>query len=256
MSATIYLRGDDCPTMEVLKEHFTNLGVPVVRHKAEEHDVTVCWGTSMQELRGPNLNGKVNKYSKFTHFKKFDKLDVRHPLVFEREKILDFIDDPPPFPWLGRKPYHDNGKDIIPMTSLKEVVRALINREDFDFVSVFVPTEAEYRVWVFGSKVLAVYKKVHKGKRFTGIERQFDFYRSFLFQNRDDLLNDKRLCKLSTDAVASIDLDFGAVDVLLGEDHKYYVLEVNSMPNIDCLTRVSGIRLTKAIAKWADENGG
>jgi hypothetical protein len=183
-------------------------------------------------------------------------LDVPHPIVFAFNSIHQYIDDPPPFPWLARRAYHDNGKDIVPLKSMKDVFKLTIDLATLarpipvDFISVYVPTDAEYRVWTFKNKVLATYAKTFQGQRFTGAELGFDFYHSFLFENRNDLMDDAKLCKIAVDATKAIELDFGAVDVLLGKDRKYYVLEVNSMPNIDCLTRVSGIRLTKAISNW------
>jgi glutathione synthase/RimK-type ligase-like ATP-grasp enzyme len=50
-------------------------------------------------------------------------------------------------------------------------------------------------------------------------------------------------------------MDWGAVDILHGLDGKYYVLEVNSMPDISSNIRVSGIRLADRIHRWAEADG-
>jgi RimK-like ATP-grasp domain len=249
---TIYIRGDNSTGTEVLKTHLSNAGHEVVRNKEKKHDVTVCWGTSMQELRGPNLNGKVNAFNKFEHFTKFDDLKVKHPIVFLAEDMGEYMIRPPAFPWLARSLYHDNGKDITPVKSLREALSFLKTHKP-DFFSVFIPTRTEYRVWVACRKAIAVYEKVHRAKKYTGTEKDFNFYQSFLFEKDDDQLGNEELCFPAIRAVRSINLDFGAVDVLLGTDGDYYVLEVNSMPNIDSIERVSGIRLAKSISKWAEK---
>ena len=248
---TIYIRGDKSTGTEVLKTHLSKAGHTITRNKNEKHDVTVCWGTSMQELRGPNLNGKVNRFNKFEHFNLFDKLRVKHPIAFLAEDMGEYMIRPPAFPWLARSLYHDNGKDIIPINSLREALSCLKTKKP-DFFSVFVPTRTEYRVWVCLGKALAVYEKVHRARKFTGTEKEFNFYQSFLFEKDDDQRENAALCTPAINAVTAINLDFGAVDVLLGEDREYYVLEVNSMPNIDSVERVSGIRLAKSISKWAE----
>jgi hypothetical protein len=247
----IYLRGEKCATIEIVKAQLEKLKHPVVRNKDENYDVTVCWGMSMQELKGPNLNGKVNKYNKFEHFSLFDAAKVKHPIAFLAEDMGEYMIRPPAFPWLARNLYHDNGKDITPVKSLREALSCLKTHKP-DFFSVFVPTRTEYRVWVCLGKALAVYEKVHRARKYTGTEEKFDFFQSFLFEKDDDQLGNAALCTPAIKAVEAIRLNFGAVDVLLGEDREYYVLEVNSMPNIDSLERVSGIRLAKAISKWAE----
>jgi len=96
----------------------------------------------------------------------------------------------------------------------------------------FIPGEREYRLHVVGSEVIRAQQKVptdeahpirnHKnGYRFTGVVSRR------LHSNRYEA---------AIAAVNALGLDFGAVDLLIGEDDQPYVLEVNTAPACSPLT--------------------
>ena len=104
---------------------------------------------------------------------------------------------------------------------------------------------------MFKNKAFAVYEKVFKGEgEYQGYARNHRF--GFKFVKQDEMREVEDLTKPSIGAVKALGMDFGAVDVILGKDGKYYVLEVNSMPSIENNKKSTGIRLAAAISKWAE----
>lgn len=250
---TIYLAGGmgSNTAIKVMTHHLVKLGHKVVRdHKDPDGwDVTVRWGKSYGYDK-PALNAHVNRFDKYNAFTAMLKADVPVPKTFDVEDLRLNALGMPAFPWLARKRHHVKGKDIEVVKNYREAEQVR-RAGTHDFFSVWIPTRTEYRVWAFQGKALAVYEKVYKGEgEYEGFSRNRRF--GFKFEKRDDLRGLKALTKPSVDAVKALDMDFGAVDVLEGKDGKFYVLEVNSMPNIDTIERSSGIRLAQAISNWAE----
>lgn len=247
---SIYIRGGAAeePGVLVLKEHLEGYGHKVVRSKERDYDVVVCYGCSMRDplvKKVPSLNGNVNLYNKYQAMQRFDDKGVLTPTIFsldEGEKRLPKYD----LPWFARRLSHEKGKDIHVCSTRADVLKR-IELRDADFFSVYVPHDMELRAWVFDGEVIAVY---HKQYRNPGL----DNFKNMEFRSelREDLLQTRTLTGGAIKSVEALRLDFGAVDILHGEDGKYYVLEVNSMPDISSTIRASGIRLAKKISRWAE----
>jgi hypothetical protein len=247
---TIYIRGGNKeePGVLVLKEHLENKGHRVVRAKNQDYDVVVCYGCSMRDplvRKVPALNGHVNLYNKYQALERFRKNDVRTPEFFSVHTwMYDGYDCP--FPWFARKYAHERGRDIR-ICQTRNDVKEVYGSGSHDFFSVYVPHDEELRAWVWNDEVFAIY---HKQYRNPSLEN----YKTMEFRSelRDDLLRTRTLTGGAIDAVKALKMDFGAVDILHGLDGKYYVLEVNSMPDISSTIRVSGIRLADKIHRWAE----
>ena len=227
----------------ILTQHLTNLEYKVTRSINDPHDVTVCWGSS---LNGPNvLNGKVNSFNKLQAFDVFREAEIACPVTYpitewHRAGV---------FPRLARKIAHKQGRDIVVCKTVEAAGR-IHKAYTHDFFSEFIPTQTEYRVWIFGKKAFAVYEKAWKGEgEFVGFRRNHRF--GFRFEKHDELRTHKLLCSPAIKAVEALHMEFGAVDILLGKDLRYYVLEVNSMPAIDSIEKSNGIRLAARISDWA-----
>lgn len=245
---TIYIRGGakKNTAVGVLTAHLTGLGHEVVRSKELGFDAMLCWGMSPQGIPGRALNSKVNSVNKYEAILKFHEAHVPAPFVTRYQDVVT-EDFQPGDIWLARNFQHKQGRDIQICKTPQDTRNA-----ECDFYSRYIPTETEYRVWVFGDKNLAVYEKVWKGEgEYEGIQRNHRF--GFRYEKRDALRADRLLTQYAVDAVKAIALDFGAVDIILGKDRKYYVLEVNSMPDIDTPQRSSGIRLANQISQWAEQ---
>jgi len=244
--AKLYLRSaKSSQGLGILAQHLMELGHEIVSQNMAQG--TVCWGMSTQT--GPSLNGNVNKYDKHAVFHKFYEAGVLCPVTFSIAEGLHRLD--PPLPWLARRNHHMKGKDIR-VCRTPAAVLGTYNNQRHDFFSVFIPTKTEYRAWVWRKRLLTVYEKVWKGEgEFVGYIRNHRF--GFQFQKREELREDPRFVEPCVNAVKALELDFGAVDLLEGKDGKFYVLEVNSTPAIDSPERSTGIRLARAISRWAED---
>lgn len=99
----------------------------------------------------------------------------------------------------------------------------------------YVPNTREYRLHVFQGEVIRT-----QGKYLDLPEEHTNPYiknhgQGFRFRTPDVQLNADRI-QAATGAVAALGLDFGAVDLLIGEDRRCYVLEVNSAPSCAPMT--------------------
>lgn len=231
--------------VNVMVKHLERLGHRVTRDSRDPEgwDVTVRWGVSFHEDK-PALNAKVNKFDKLEALYRFANFGILAPHAIQDWYTLRKRD----FPVLARNRHHVKGKDIVVCQTKVEAANIHRNK---DFYVPWIPTDTEFRVWVFQNKALAVYEKQFKGEgEYEGFMRNRRF--GFKFVKRDDLRDLPELVKPSIKAVEALEMDFGAVDVLRGKDGKYYVLEVNSMPAIDNVARSSGIRLAAHISQWAE----
>lgn len=251
---TIYLAGGKSSNtaINIMKQHLEGLGHRVTRDAKNPlgWDVTLRWGVSYHGDK-PSLNARVNQFDKYDAFNKFREHGVLCPVTIGMnlfEMALPLKN--PSFPWLARKRHHVKGKDIKVCLTLDDVRETYHGREH-DFFSVFIPTETEYRVWVFQDRSLAVYEKQFKGEgEYEGFMRNSRF--GFKFEKRDDLRGCEEIEVPCIKAVKALNMDWGAIDILKGKDGKYYVLEINSMPHIDSTQRSSGIRLANAVSRWTE----
>ena len=151
------------------------------------------------------------------------------------------------FPCLARRMTGHGGTDIVPVFEEKEIVWRLA--AGWDWFSSYVPTATEYRVWVFRGAHLDTYEKVMKRPqdyKFVGrnFRNGFDF--GLTREHKDATIQ-------AVTAIAALGLDFGAVDMLRGEDGKVYILEVNTAPGvIKSGAQKTLTKLVEQIIDWED----
>ena len=97
---------------------------------------------------------------------------------------------------------------------------------DKHYVMEWIEKEREYRVHVFGGKVIRVARKVPHGeaKIWNNENAHFKYELKTLPIG---------LKTLAVRAVEALGYDFGAVDIIMDKNKKLYVLEVNSAPGLD-----------------------
>lgn len=248
---TIYIRGGDkeSPGVKALKYHLQELGHTVVRDKAEPHDRIMCWGVSTRDLYNPkpSVNGQVNLFNKMTAIQRFAKAGLTVPTLLGPQTALTnrrlFNQTKP---WFGRKSFHEKGNDIVLCKEWTDVETDIEARTS-EYFSVYVPHEMELRAWVFGNKTFAIYHKIYAKPgllNYKNLETRSEL--------RDDLLCNGHVTESAVKAVKALKMDWGAVDMLVNEEGDAFVLEVNSMPDISSLERISGVRLAKLTSQWAE----
>ncbi len=146
--------------------------------------------------------------------------------------VPKFSTDPERLTWpiLGRSIRHRGGKDIV----------LYVQRKDLDILGTseyyieLVPKHDEYRVHVFGRRCAKL-----SVKTFEGVERKkynaiaWNRKAGFRFRRRNE--HTPPISFFSQYAILAIDalgLDFGAVDMFIGEDGNVYVTEVNTAPGL------------------------
>lgn len=137
------------------------------------------------------------------------------------------------FPVLARDANHMRGRDI----------RVLLQPRDLNYVSAghyvqYVPKRIEWRVHVGDGRILDILEKCPNADDYDPVTCSHDGWRY------RSLLESHGGLTMAIGAVAALQLDFGAVDIVLGEDDKLYVLEVNTAPGFTGETR--------SLRKYAD----
>lgn len=132
------------------------------------------------------------------------------------------------FPALARNNHGFGGKDIMPVFQLKEIEWRIA--AGFDWFSSYIPLDTEYRAWIFRGECLDIYEKVmvrpHEYVHVAGR----NFRQGFEFKRLENQPAD--VAQTAIAGVAAIGYDFGALDLLRGEDGLIYVLECNSAPGV------------------------
>ena len=130
-------------------------------------------------------------------------------------------------PVLRRLKYHSRGSDIKRIDNLSSVVHG-------DYYSKFIDSKCEYRILVFDGKAIRVQLKV-KSEDNQGSDYIHNYENGFLLKDNfaHDVELENKLIAMSERAVATVGLDFGAVDILVSKDNEPYVLEVNSAPRLN-----------------------
>lgn len=169
----------------------------------------------------------------------FEKNDIRVPKFG-----TDFDNIGVKGKFIRRKKFHKAANDID-------------SAPPFDYWIEFIPVKKEYRFHIFRDNILQVCLK-YKEAGTDGAGEDDDWIRNLehgwkftgISWNPDEKGN-KKATEFAIKAVKCLGLDFGAVDVILGKDNKYYVLEVNTAPGLDTIR--TGLYI-KAINEWIDSH--
>jgi len=136
------------------------------------------------------------------------------------------------FPVMARKERHFKGKDIIFLKSRGSLWKRLDRISKREFFVKYIPKEAEFRVHVLGDEVVNICKKVHS----KSVEKHHPHVwcspRGWTLVDYEGKFLDK-LKDVGKKAVKALGYDFGAVDIGLGKDGKFYVFEINSAPRLN-----------------------
>lgn len=161
---------------------------------------------------------------KWNALKVLKNADISVPKVMTKEQVT--TED---FPVLGRKIHHVAGNDIV--LCMQKFDLPLAIKAGCKYFTKYIPTAVEYRVHVYGDNVIKVSQKVLTDEH---------LYKDAFIRNFDEGFTFKQpTVKLPTsakgmalDAVDALGLTFGAVDLVVGDDGKPYILEVNTAPGL------------------------
>ena len=130
--------------------------------------------------------------------------------------------------WLARKRHHFGGHDIIGPIGFEALSARLLTGSS-DYGVQVIDKRHEWRVHLFLGEVLRIAHKIPHEDAGVVWNQESSHFR-YDVQLRDE--THLKLATLAKDAVASLSMDFGAVDIIRDREGEYYVLEVNSAPGI------------------------
>jgi hypothetical protein len=186
----------------------------------------------------PALNANATRYNKFQQLVELARAGVSVPLHSTNGEGLQF-------PLLGRKFHHVGGKDIVPI--LGRDAEWPLRQRGSDFFTQYIPRAAEYRVWAFRGTPKAVYSKVLRHPEQLGRAVGANWGNGFAFEILPNAPENLKATGVA--AIRALGLDFGAVDILQGNDQRLYVLEVNTAPGVEGPRQgLSG--LADSITRW------
>lgn len=151
-------------------------------------------------------------------------------------------------PFFGRLPHHTRGKDI----RVFRTHQPLLPRPN-EFYSQLVPKRKEFRVFAYRGRSIGVYEKVlHYPNKLGRRGRSRDVWNwanGYGFEYRKADAAPIEIKELACRAVAAINLDFGAVDIIESLQGQFLVLEVNTAPGVEG-PRQALVSLVNHISKW------
>lgn len=232
MSAFMLYHRRSAPTGEVIARA---LGVShgVACQPSQRAVDLVRWGAQGD---GPNvvnpLVGRVLNKARALALAS-DKLRTLEVLRAAGVRVPDFSTDPEDleYPFLGRRRHHARGTDIVLCLQRSDHLR-----RGRDYYVKYVPVKREFRLHVAGGDVFRVQGKFADDLSLAGVSPWIRNYASgYRFRSPRRRLHSRRLEQAVT-AVRALGLDFGAVDMILGDDGESYILEVNTAPACSPLT--------------------
>lgn len=133
-------------------------------------------------------------------------------------------------PCLGRKDHHSHGKDIILCLQVADVKRSAV--KGCTHWTKYVPVKIELRIHVYAGQIIKISEKVLEDEsKYVPWMRNADG--GHVFKSPITLTKTPMAAKLAAvEAVDCLGLDFGAVDLLISDDNKVFVLEVNAAPSL------------------------
>lgn len=202
------------------------------------------WGTGREEgidmapfsrvlNKGRSINRNVNK---LLSLKIMKAARISVPDFFERKEDITS------FPVLGRDSHHHGGTDVVIIngSNMSPIWRynRLSNIPNKNFYTKIIQSREEFRVHVFLGNVIRVTKKVYRGQTRNGeIVEAKSIIRNDTYgwgHANVDIANLPRThVDISIAALRALDLDFGAVDLIVDLSGRPYILEVNTAPHLN-----------------------
>jgi hypothetical protein len=237
--------GESCEkTGSYLQALLGDRGVNVV---TKNHKAIVCWGMSYRledDRLLPSLNANANKYNKLEALQLFAK--VKLPVVPYSTKVPTALDF---YPALGRQFHHVGGRDIH-VALYEEEAHRLAGIGKADYFTHYIQKAAEYRSWFYRGQHLGTYTILPRQNANQAGANHIG-RRDYVIVKAAKL--DRPRLSIVKNAVSAIELDFGAVDYLIGKDGKTYILEVNSAPGCDSVRDFSLNLLADHVQEWVEK---
>lgn len=212
-------------------KQFSKSGIVVVRNDKlqglEKPDLLVRWGCT-SELDSTNTLNKAKAITlannKILCRQLFLEKGISTPALYE--SFTEVV-----YPCVVRPTNHSQGKEFHYCENLVELYKAIdtIKNKGKDYyISQYIPKQREFGVFVFNDRVTSVIEKMPKDENAKEAHAWNVAQGTHTFENANWSDWNVDVCKVGLQAIKAVGLDFGRVDVIVDEDGKPYVLEVNS----------------------------
>jgi len=212
----------------------------------QPQDVLIRWGSGAAVRRRPqravNLRTAITAASdKLTALTLFQEAGVPCPNFSLTAGDLEY-------PLLRRSRHGAGGRGIKFLMEGDNT-----RRGDNDFFVEFIDKSAEYRIHVLNGRCIKVQQKVYRPDEATLKRRNpiiWNHDNGYIFTELPNVDVPRRMKVAAVGAVTTLDLHFGAVDIIEDYGGNFYVLEVNTAPGLipttlttygDALARTLGI---------------
>ena len=225
------------PTGEILAAalqfpHGINVASPLEIEMSGEADCLIRWGSRVEELSDNYFDRVLNPAESIALAS--DKLASLEVMQEAGVPVPDFDTDPEAllervgYPILGRRRRHARGSDI------KLVLQERDYKKRMHHYVQYIPTVREFRVHVSNGEAIRVQGKF-LDRPSEAVPHIRNYHHGYGFRTPRRRLLSERLDAACL-AVESLGLDFGAVDLLIGDDRGTYILEVNTAPSCSPMT--------------------
>lgn len=198
----------------------------------------ICWGAGRDDVSNNGIEFLNHPESIRRNSNKLNSLKimgdngVNVPTFCTSAEIINYINSGKmEFPVIGRRLRHQGGSYFYICRSISRVEKAI--KRGADYFIQHIPNEREFRLQIFQNRVIKSQEKypredehhymIRSDKKGWGLKK-------ILVRGTNLPKHVKDECKK---AVSALDLNFGAVDVLLGDDDKPYVIEINTGPSLN-----------------------
>lgn len=249
MKAYVYSHN---PHSEGAKELARALGIKRVKHgptskfRGGRGNAIINWGAgtlpdqvaACEKIYNPPQAIR-NASNKLKSFELFAEADVSIPQFFKtKEEANAYLSNVGP---AENRQQRGEGKSIVARTVLNGhsgagivICNSSAELVDAPLYTAYVKKSQEYRYHVFSGRVVDIQRKARRREvpddQVNWQVRNLDG--GFIFA-REGVVESEEASENAIKAVASLGLDFGAVDLIFNErENKYYVLEVNTAPGL------------------------
>lgn len=202
-------------------------GAHVIRYgsaKVLGNDITVINPAKAIEAAGNKRNARLTLL----------RNDIPVPALHDYQTLSATLKKD--YPVIVRPIRHMAGRHFYYCKNIQDVSFAIsrirVKTNEECYISEFIDKDREYRVHCAHGKCLAVQEKERDYIYNTNKPPAWNHKNGYRFEVLQWSKIPKGLCPLACKSVASLNLDFGAVDII-EKDGKFYVLEVNTAPRIE-----------------------
>ncbi len=159
------------------------------------------------------------------------------------EKVVKKLDG---FPLVIKEAGSSEGKNVLKVDSMDSLISTLSyvkeKSENTVFVKKYIPHQENARLFVLGDKVIA-----SKGN--LKVSKDFRLNNDFSF-NQEKRDYDSHIEDIAVKASELIGVEFSGVDILLADDGKIYLAEVNSPANFSYTQKVTEVNIAQKLVDY------